>query len=92
VDAESLDKKAVKNLCPIADGEVLEMLKLRHLMAKTSVKKYQAIECSALLRRARHGLLQFYGANRTADGQVGSSRFKTSPQNHIPDWGLPVTS
>lgn len=46
VEAEKLDKKAVKSLIGNADGEVLEVLKLRLLMAKTSVKKYEAIERS----------------------------------------------
>ncbi len=61
VEFESLDKKAVKNLIYDSDGEVLEVLKLRLLMAKTSVKKYQAIERSVCLDGRVHGLLQFYG-------------------------------
>ena len=39
IEAEALDKKAVKGLLEDADGDVLEVLKLRLLMAKTSVKK-----------------------------------------------------
>ena len=46
VEAEKLDKKTVKGLLTETDGEVLEVLKLRLLMAKTSVKKYEAIERS----------------------------------------------
>ena len=46
VEAEKLDKKTVKGLISETDGEVLEVLKLRLLMAKTSVKKYEAIERS----------------------------------------------
>ena len=87
VEAESLDKKAVKELLPEADGEVLEMLKLRLLMSKTSVKKYQAIERSVCLDGRVHGLLQFYGANRIPLG--GSARPGSEPSaNHIPDLGL----
>lgn len=65
VDTESLDKKAVKSLLSDADGEVMEVLKLRLLMAKTSVKKYEAIRRSVCSDGRVHGLLQFYGANRT---------------------------
>lgn len=88
VDAESLDKKAVKELMPEADGEVLEMLKLRLLMAKTSVKKYQAIERSVCSDGRVHGLLQFYGANRTGRWAGRLVQVQNLPQNHIPDLGL----
>lgn len=88
VEAESLDKKAVKELLPEADGEVLEMLKLRLLMSKTSVKKYQAIERSVCLDGRVHGLLQFYGANRTGRWAGRLVQVQNLPQNHIPDLGL----
>ena len=65
MEAEKLDKKTVKGLISETDGEVLEVLKLRLLMAKTSVKKYEAIERSVCSDGRVHGLLQFYGANRT---------------------------
>lgn len=88
VEAESLDKKAVKELIGDADGEVLEMLKLRLLMAKTSVKKYQAIERSVCSDGRVHGLLQFYGANRTGRWAGRLVQVQNLPQNHIPDLGL----
>ena len=50
VVVESLDKKAIRHLLTDADGEVLEVLKLRLLMAKTSVKKYEAIQRSVCPR------------------------------------------
>ena len=62
---DTLDKKAVRALLPGAEGDVLEVLKLRLLMAKTSVKKYEAIRRSVCADGRVHGLLQFYGANRT---------------------------
>ena len=65
VEMESLSKKAVGYMIKEADGEVLEVLKLRLLMAKTSVKKYEAIRRSVCSDGRVHGLLQFYGANRT---------------------------
>lgn len=65
VEVESLSKKAVTDLVEETEGEVAEVLKLRLLMAKTSVKKYEAIERAVCSDRRVHGLFQFYGANRT---------------------------
>lgn len=83
MEAESLDKKAVKGLMADTDGEVLEVLKLRLLMAKTSVKKYEAIERSVCSDGRVHGLLQFYGANRTGRwaGRAGAGS-EPSPEPH----------
>jgi DNA polymerase len=64
------------------------MLKLRLLMAKTSVKKYQAIERSVCSDGRVHGLLQFYGANRTGRWAGRLVQVQNLPQNHIPDLGL----
>lgn len=88
VETESLDKKAVKSLLPDMDGEVLEMLKLRLLMAKTSVKKYEAIRRSICSDGRVHGLLQFYGANRTGRWAGRLVQVQNLPQNHIPDLAL----
>lgn len=88
VEAETLDKKAIKGLLRVADGEVLEMLKLRLLMAKTSVRKYQAIERSVCADGRVHGLLQFYGANRTGRWAGRLVQVQNLPQNHIPDLAL----
>lgn len=65
VEVESLSKKAVKELVEETEGEVEEALKLRLLMAKTSVKKFEAIERAVNSDVRVHGLFQFYGANRT---------------------------
>lgn len=88
VKTETLDKKAVKALLPGADGEVLEVLNLRQLMAKTSVKKYEAIRRSVCLDGRVHGLLQFYGANRTGRWAGRLVQVQNLPQNHIPDLAL----
>ena len=73
MEAESLSKKAVAEMIEESDGEVEELLRLRLLMAKTSVKKYEAMERSVCSDGRVHGLLQFYGANRTGRwaGQKG---------------------
>lgn len=88
MEVESLDKKAVKNMISEADGEVLEVLKLRLLMAKTSVKKYEAIERSVCSDGRCHGLLQFYGANRTGRWAGRLVQVQNLPQNHIVDLEL----
>ncbi|MBR3257397.1 MAG: DNA polymerase [Eggerthellaceae bacterium] len=88
VETETLDKKAVKSLLPEADGEVLEVLKLRLAMAKTSVKKYEAIQRSMCSDGRVHGLLQFYGANRTGRWAGRLVQVQNLPQNHINDLAL----
>ena len=88
VEVDSLDKKAVKGLIGDADGEVLEVLQLRLLMAKTSVKKYEAIERSVCSDGRVHGLLQFYGANRTGRWAGRLVQVQNLPQNHIEDLEL----
>lgn len=88
VEAPNLDKKSVKALISEADGEVLEVLKLRLLMAKTSVKKYEAIERSVCSDGRVHGLLQFYGANRTGRWAGRLVQVQNLPQNHLVDLEL----
>lgn len=88
VEAESLSKKAVAELIEGADGEVEELLRLRLLMAKTSVKKYEAMERSVCSDGRVHGLLQFYGANRTGRWAGRLVQMQNLPQNHLPDLEL----
>ncbi|WP_330362198.1 DNA polymerase [Lacrimispora saccharolytica] len=85
---ESLAKKAVRELIQESGGEVQELLKLRLLMAKTSVKKYEAIERSVCSDGRVHGLLQFYGANRTGRWAGRLVQVQNLPQNHLPDLEL----
>ncbi len=88
VHADTLGKKAVKALLPETSGDVLEMLKLRLLMAKTSIKKYEAIKRSMCSDGRVHGLLQFYGANRTGRWAGRLVQVQNLPQNHIPDLAM----
>lgn len=62
---ESLAKKIVQEKAKDADGIVGELLNLRLNLSKTSVKKYEAIARTVCRDGRVHGLLQFYGANRT---------------------------
>ncbi|WP_081659394.1 DNA polymerase [Sporomusa ovata] len=65
VEVDSLSKKAVTDLAKESDGEVEALLNMRLQLAKTSIKKYEAIERSVCSDSRVRGLLQFYGANRT---------------------------
>ena len=88
VEIDSLSKKAVAALADETDGDVQEMLKLRLLMAKTSVKKYEAVARSVCHDNRVRGLLRFYGANRT--GRWSGQIFQTQnlPKNFISDLTL----
>jgi len=88
VEAENLSRKAVAELIEESDGEVEELLRLRLLMAKTSVKKYEAMERSVCSDGRVHGLLQFYGANRTGRWAGRLVQVQNLPQNHIEDLEL----
>lgn len=73
-EAENLNEKAV-----------VEMLKLRQQMGKTSVKKYQAMKEARCEDGRVHGLLQFYGANRTGRWAGRLVQVQNLPQNHLVD-------
>lgn len=88
VETGSLSKQAVSELITESDGEVEELLRLRLLMAKTSVKKYEAIQRSVCSDDRVHGLLQFYGANRTGRWAGRLVQVQNLPQNHIVDLEL----
>lgn len=88
LEIESLSKQAVSDLIKETDGEVEELLRLRLLMAKTSVKKYEAMERSVCKNGRVHGLLQFYGANRTGRWAGRLVQVQNLPQNHIVDLEL----
>ncbi|MDU4847522.1 DNA polymerase [Clostridium sp.] len=88
LEVESLSKKAVSYLSKESDGEVETLLKLRMEMAKTSIKKYEAIERSICSDGRVRGLFQFYGANRTGRWAGRLVQVQNLPQNHIPDLTL----
>lgn len=62
----SLTKETIPELIETAKSEtVKKMLRLKMLLSKTSVKKYEAMMQARCNDGRTHGLLQFYGANRT---------------------------
>ena len=88
MEIDSLSKKTVSDLIKETVVEVEELLRLRLLMAKTSVKKYEAMERSVCSDGRVHGLLQFYGANRTGRWAGRLVQVQNLPQNHIVDLEL----
>ena len=88
VEVDSLSKKAVTDLAKETDGEVERLLNLRLQLAKTSIKKYEAIQRSVSPDGRVRGLLQFYGANRTGRWAGRLVQVQNLPQNHLKDLTL----
>lgn len=85
VEMETLTKAEVASVMETATGPVKEVLELRQLLSKSSVKKYVAMETCRCSDGRAHGLLQFYGANRTGRWAGRFVQVQNLPQNHIPD-------
>ena len=85
METDSLDKKAVAELLKTAPEPLGEALSLRQQLAKSSVKKYQAMENAVCADGRAHGMFQFYGANRTGRYSGRIIQLQNLPQNHIPD-------
>lgn len=88
-DVESLTKEAIKNLLKsMPSDEVTRVLKIRQEMAKTSVKKYQAMLEALCADGKVRGLLQYYGASRSGRWAGRLVQVQNLPQNHIKDLTL----
>lgn len=85
VEAESLSKANVRNLLAQSEGDVQEALSLRLELAKSSVKKYTAMEKAVCKDGRARGLIQFYGAPRTGRYAGRLIQVQNLPQNHLPD-------
>ena len=85
VETDSLDKKAVVDLMKDADGELCQVLTLRQQIAKSSVKKYQAMKNVVCGDGRVRGMFQFYGANRSGRWAGRLIQLQNLPQNHMPD-------
>ena len=86
LEAESLGKGAVAELLASTDDASLkEVLLLRQQLAKSSVRKYQAMQNFACLDNRARGLFQFYGANRTGRFAGRGIQLQNLPQNHTED-------
>ena len=84
----SLARKIVQEKAAQTNGIVAELLNLRLELSKTSVKKYEAMARCVCRDGRVHGLLQFYGANRTGRWAGRLVQAQNLPQNHLPDLEL----
>jgi DNA polymerase len=85
MEAESLGKKDVAAMMKNAPDDLAEVLSLRLQLAKSSVKKYTAMQNAACDDDRCHGMFQFYGANRTGRFAGRIVQLQNLPQNHLPD-------
>ena len=85
VKTDSLSKTTVAQLLQTTTGTVHQVLALRQLLSKSSVKKYQAMQKAMCQDGRVHGLLQFYGANRTGRWAGRLVQVQNLPRNSMPD-------
>lgn len=83
--SDSLGKKQVKEMLKTAQEPLRSVLQLRQKLAKSSVKKYQAMEMTACQDGRARGMFQFYGANRTGRFAGRHIQLQNLVRNTIPD-------
>ena len=85
VETDTLGKKAVAEMLKTVPPELQTVLTLRQQLAKSSVKKYQAMETAVCADGRARGMFQFYGANRTGRWAGRIIQMQNLPQNHLED-------
>ncbi len=85
LETDTLGKKAVAELLKTAPEPLRTVLSLRQQLAKSSVKKYTAMENAVCADNRAHGMFQFYGANRTGRYSGKIIQLQNLPQNHMAD-------
>lgn len=85
VQAESLDKKAVKELISDSEDRIADVLSYRQQLAKSSVSKYTAMQNAVCADGRARGMFQFYGANRSGRWAGRLIQLQNLPQNHMDD-------
>ena len=85
INTDTLGKKTVIDLIKTASPELKEVLVLRQQLAKSSVKKYQAMQNAVCSDGRARGMFQFYGANRTGRWAGRLIQMQNLPQNHLPE-------
>lgn len=85
METDTLGKKVVAELLKDAPPLLGDVLSLRQSLAKSSVKKYTAMENAACSDSRARGMFQFYGANRTGRWAGRLIQMQNLPQNHLPD-------
>lgn len=82
---ESMSKTDVEQALETAEGDVRRALELRQELSRSSVAKYQAMARATTSAGRAHGLLQFYGANRTGRWAGRLVQVQNLPRNYLPD-------
>lgn len=85
LETDTLGKKAVAELLKTAPEPLQEVLSLRQQLAKSSVKKYTAMENAVCADSRAHGMFQFYGANRTGRFSGRLIQLQNLYKNTMPD-------
>ena len=85
IETDSLDKKTIIDLLKAVPSDVADVLKLRQQLAKSSVKKYLAMQGAVCKDGRVRGLYQFCGANRSGRWAGRIVQFQNLPQNHMSD-------
>ena len=85
METDTLGKKAVAELVKTAPEPLREVLSLRQQLAKSSVKKYAAMENAVCADGRAHGMFQFYGANRTGRFSGRLIQLQNLYKNTMPD-------
>ena len=85
LEMDSLGKKEVAAVLKTAPEPLRTVLSLRQQLAKSSVKKYQAMENAVCMDGRARGMFMFYGANRTGRFAGRIIQLQNLPQNHMPD-------
>ncbi|MFQ7308016.1 MAG: DNA polymerase [Mediterraneibacter sp.] len=84
-EVESLGKKDVAKLIGEVPDDQKEVLLLQQQLAKSSVKKYQAMKNAVCLDGRARGMFQFYGASRSGRWAGRLIQLQNLPQNHMED-------
>ena len=85
LEMESLGKKEVAEVLKTAPEHLKEVLSIRQQLAKSSVKKYQAMQKAACSDNRARGMFQFYGANRSGRWAGRIIQLQNLYRNSMPD-------
>lgn len=88
LEMESLGKKEIAEVLKTAPEHLKEVLSLRQQLAKSSVKKYQAMQNAACADNRARGMFQFYGANRSGRWAGRIIQLQNLYRNSLPDLEL----
>ena len=85
IQTDSLGKKDVQDLIKTASPETAQVLSLRLMLAKSSVKKYEAMRNAVCNDGRCRGMFEFYGANRTGRFSGRIIQLQNLYRNSMPD-------